>query len=257
MLKAEQVSFAYRAASVLRDITLDVPQGALVGILGPNGCGKTTLLKILSGGLRPSRGTVTIDRVPLDSLGHRERAQRIAVVSQETHPAFDYTALEIALMGRYPWLGPFEVEGPDDLGAARDALEATGTAHLAARPFPTLSGGEKQRVVIASALAQLDHRRTPNPSMPSLLILDEPTTSLDLRYQLEVAALIGQLHDERGVTVLLSTHDLRLASTVCSHLILLSEGRILAEGATAQMLTPDLVASLYAVDRALVAPLLP
>ncbi len=240
MLATDRVSFAYGQAPVLCDVTLRVPQGSLVGILGPNGSGKTTLLKILSGGLRPSQGSVTMDGHPLASLGRRAFARRVAVVPQETHPAFDYTALEIALMGRYPWLGPFEMEGPEDLAAAREALETTGTAHLASRAFATLSGGEKQRVVIASALAQLDHRKTTMTTGPSLLVLDEPTTSLDLRYQLEVASLISRLHDERGVTILLSTHDLRLASAVCSHVVLLSDGRVMAEGPTSDMLTPRL-----------------
>jgi iron complex transport system ATP-binding protein len=163
-------------------------------------------------------------------------------------------------MGRYPWLGPFEVEGPADLAAAAEALETTGTARFARRPFPTLSGGEKQRVVIASALAQLDDRsggaRDTAPT-PRMLLLDEPTASLDLRYQLEIGALIARLHAERNVTVVLSSHDLRLVAAVCSRVILLAHGRILAAGTPDDLLTPETVGTLYDIDAGLAAPLLP
>src|SRR5204863_16107 len=135
----------------------------------------------------------------------------IAVVPQDTHSAFDFTALEIVLMGRYPHRSAFELEGATDLSIARDALAATGTIGLEARPFVTLSGGEKQRVVIASALAQAS----------DVLLLDEPTASLDPGFQLEIAALLLRLNRERGVTMAVSTHDLNLAATLCSDLVLL------------------------------------
>lgn len=255
MLSCRGVSFAYRRTTVLSDVTLDVRPGSIVGLLGPNGAGKTTLLKVLSGSLRPSSGSVAFAGQPFESIGRRALARRIAVVPQETHPAFDYTVLEMALMGRHPWLGPFEIEGPADIAAATDALLATGTSHLSARPFPSLSGGEKQRVVIASAIAQLDHRDTAE-ARPSVLVLDEPTTSLDLRYQIQIAELIRRLHGTRGVTVLLSTHDLRLVRSVCSHVALLSNGRLVDSGATSDVLNAPVLASLFDVDAALVAPLL-
>ena len=146
---------------------------------------------------------------------------------QETHPAFDYTVMEMVLMGRHPHLGAFELEGPGDLAIARDALAATGTAHLAERAYMTLSGGEKQRVVIASALAQT----------PDVLLLDEPTASLDLGYQLEVASLLTRLNRERGVTMVLATHDLNLAASLCDRLVLMRDGRVLAQGPTRDVLT--------------------
>jgi iron complex transport system ATP-binding protein len=262
-------TFGHRSAArsdVIDGVTLHLQPGTLTGILGPNGSGKTTLLKLLSGALRPSSGRVTLDDRPLTSLPRRELARRMAVVPQDTHLAFDYTALEIVLMGRYPWLRAFEVEGPDDIAAALDALDATGTRHLAERPFPTLSGGEKQRVVIASVLAQLDvrHRHEPPPGAApraarpagAFLFLDEPTASLDLRYQLEIAALVRRLHDERGMTIVLSTHDLRLVSSICSRVVLLSHGRILAEGSTSEMLTPALIGELYEIGADVAAPIL-
>jgi iron complex transport system ATP-binding protein len=259
VLAASHVSFAYGPAPVLDDVTVDVRHGEVVGILGPNGSGKTTLLKLLAGSLAPQSGTVTLDGRPLGSLSRRHLAQRIAVVPQETHLAFDYTVLEIALMGRYPWLGAFEIEGPADLAAAVDALEATGTASFARRAFPTLSGGEKQRVIIASALAQLDDRNAERHAAQAparMLLLDEPTASLDLRYQLEIGALVGRLRRERDVTIVLSSHDLRLIGSVCSSLILLSHGRVLASGATQDLLNPAVIGELYEIRPELAAPLL-
>jgi cobalamin transport system ATP-binding protein len=269
LLQATDLRFSYgragRRAShqdgapvrpVIDGVSVAVPRGAVVGLLGPNGSGKTTLLKLLSGALEPAAGEVALDGRPLTAVARRDLARRVAVVPQETHLAFDYSVLEIALMGRYPWLGPFEIEGPDDLAAAMEALDATGTSQFADRPFPTLSGGEKQRVIIASALAQLDDRTGATGASPRLLFLDEPTASLDLRYQLEIGSLIARLHAERQVTILLSSHDLRLVSAVCSTVILLSRGRVQDQGSTTDVLTADAAGRLYEIDPRLAAPLL-
>ena len=251
MLDVADVRFGYPRSGhlVLDGVTIRVAPGAIVGVLGPNGSGKTTLLRLMSGALRPASGHVRLDGTEIGTLSRRMIARRLAVVPQETSLAFDYSALEIVLMGRYPHLGAFEVEGPADLAAARTALEATGTAALADRPFRTLSGGEKQRVVIASALAQLDD--APGGA-PALLLLDEPTASLDLRYQLEVAALIRRLHEARGITILLSTHDLRLAATVCTEIVLLSTGHVLGQGHPREMLTSRFIGQVFELDEALV-----
>jgi iron complex transport system ATP-binding protein len=141
-------------------------------------------------------------------------------------------------MGRHPHLGLFAVEGPDDVRIAEDAMASTGTSHLANRPFHQLSGGEKQRVVIAAALAQ----------SATLLLLDEPTASLDLGYQLEVSSLLERLNRGQGVTMALSTHDLNLAASICRELILMRDGRVIATGATADVLTPENVRRLYDVE---------
>ena len=181
---------------------------------------------------------MTIEGTPLSALSRRDLARRIAVVPQETHSAFDFTVLDIVLMGRYPHLGAFELEGAQDLAIARDALAATGTAAFETRRFGTLSGGEKQRVVVASALAQAS----------DVLLLDEPTASLDLGFQFEVAGLLGRLNRERGVTMVVSTHDLNLAAALCTELALIKDGRILAQGAIADVLTASNVRALYGVD---------
>jgi iron complex transport system ATP-binding protein len=268
MLRTDGLAFRYPPRGArhgdppggVHGLSLSIDAGSVVGILGPNGSGKTTLIKLLSGALAPASGTVTFDGQDLRSLRRHALAQRMAVVPQETHLAFDYSVLEIVLMGRYPRLGAFEIEGPADVRAAMAALEATGTARFAERPFMTLSGGEKQRVVIASALAQLDapgaDDRPPAGLDRTVLFLDEPTASLDLRYQLELGTLLRRLNGDLGLTLLLSTHDLRLAAALCTHLVLLRDGRVLAEGAPAEVLQAPLVADLYTVDAGLVRPLL-
>jgi iron complex transport system ATP-binding protein len=246
-LSASRLSYTYpRSRSghnsqnsefALRDVSISIAPGSLTGLLGPNGCGKTTLLKLLSGVLKPELGSVRLADRELRLLSSRTVAQHIAVVPQETHPAFDFTVMEMVLMGRHPHLGAFQLEGPDDLAIARESLIATGTVHLASRAYMTLSGGEKQRVVIASALAQ----------KPQVLLLDEPTASLDLGYQLEIASLLKQLNRERGVTMVLATHDLNLAASVCDTLVLVREGRVLMHGPTRDVLTSATVEQLYGV----------
>lgn len=250
VLTAQDVSFAYRRTAVLDGVTLSVARGEVLGVLGPNGSGKSTLLQLLAGILIPVSGHVALDGRPLSTVSRHEVARRIAVVPQDLHTTFDYTVLEIVLMGRYPWLATFEVEGPEDVTAARAALEQTGIAHLADRRFATLSGGERQRAVIAAALAQLDTRRAPTTTT-GVLILDEPTTALDLRYQLEVVALVHRLRAS-GATIVLSTHDLSLARTVCSRLVFLANGRLTADGPPSDLLIPASLAALYGVDPGLI-----
>ena len=239
MLQASDVWFAYDRSPVLRGIELTVADGGIVGILGPNGSGKTTLLRVLAGTRRPQRGSVTLDGTSLASFSRVELARRMAVVPQETHLAFDYTVTEVTMMGRYPHLGAFEIEGPSDAAIVEEALASTGTLHLKDRLFATLSGGEKQRVVIASALAQ---------TSGGYLLLDEPTASLDIGYQLEVAALLGRLHSERGVTIVISTHDLGLAGTLCDRLLMIRAGEVVADGETDGVLTPANLRTVFDVD---------
>jgi iron complex transport system ATP-binding protein len=247
MLTATDVWYGYdERVPVVRGLSLAVPDDGLVGILGPNGSGKTTLLRLLAGTRLPQRGSVALDGVALHSLPRADIARRIAVVPQETHLAFDYTAAEVAMMGRYAHLGTFEIEGPIDHAIVDDAMAATGTAHLGTRAFATLSGGEKQRVIIAAALAQLSHRDGRRGSR--VLLLDEPTASLDLGYQLEVATVLERLHGESGLAVVMSTHDLNLAASICRTLVLIQDGRVLASGPTGDVLTTEHVRTLYGVD---------
>jgi iron complex transport system ATP-binding protein len=246
MLRAVDVSFSYakrlpRSGSVVRPIldrvSVSIDPGELVGILGPNGSGKTTLLKILGGTLRPDSGSVSLEGTPMTSWSRRDIARRIAVVPQDTRAPFDFTALDLVLMGRFPHLGAFALEGPADLAIAREALDAAGAAQFEERVFSTLSGGERQRVVIASALAQ----------SARLLLLDEPTASLDIGHSIDVQALLGRLNAD-GVTMVLCTHDLALAAALCRRAILIRGGRILAAGAIDDVLNTETVRALYDVD---------
>jgi iron complex transport system ATP-binding protein len=248
MLQATDVWFGYDTGKpVLRGLSVSVPRAGIIGILGPNGSGKTTLLRLLAGTRHPQRGSVTLDGAPLTRLSRAALARRMAVVPQETQLAFDYTVAEVAMMGRYPHLGPFEIEGPADLAVVEETLRSTETLHLKDRLFATLSGGEKQRVVIAAALAQI-FRLQAEDSASRYLLLDEPTASLDLGYQLEVASLLKQLHQERRVAIVISTHDLGLAGSLCDRLMLIRDGLVVAEGPTDQVLTPVHVREVYGVD---------
>jgi iron complex transport system ATP-binding protein len=239
LLQAVDVSFAYGPGLAgLHGVSIAVERGGLVGIIGPNGSGKTTLLRLLGGMLTASAGRITIDGRDVARLPRRELARQIAVVPQETRLSFEYSVLEVVLMGRYPHLGAFELESLQDMAIAREALTATGTRDLEDRPFPTLSGGEKQRVVIASALAQ----------SAGLMLLDEPTAALDPGYQIEIASMLRRLNAERGVTMAVATHDLNLAAGLCRHLVLLRNGRVLAAGPTAEVLTRETVRALYDVE---------
>jgi iron complex transport system ATP-binding protein len=245
MIEARDVSFSYgqrrsaRGAPLVVDgVSHGVPRGAIVGLLGPNGSGKSTLIRLIAGIVSPLAGGIWIDGRPIAQFTRRDLARRLAVVPQETHATFDFSVIDMVLMGRYAHLGPFELEGASDQRIARDALAATGTSALEQRAFSSLSGGEKQRVVIASALAQAS----------DLLLLDEPTASLDLGYQFEIAALLRRLNAERGTTMVVSTHDLNLAASICDHIVLVKQGRVIAQGPTKAILTVDRIRQLYGIE---------
>ena len=246
MLRATDVSFSYGAHAVLRHVSVDVGDEGFVGIIGPNGSGKTTLLRVLAGTLKPASGRTVLDDADVATLPRTALARRMAVVAQETHLAFDYSVIEIVLMGRYPHLGPFQIEGPADIAIAREALTATGTDHLEDRQFSTLSGGEKQRVIIASALAQV--RRADLGPRGTFLLLDEPTAALDLAYQLEVAALLRNIQQRMPIGVVVSTHDLNFAAALCRSMVMLRNGVVIASGPTEEVLTRENIRELYGVE---------
>jgi iron complex transport system ATP-binding protein len=240
LLSARNVSFGYPRAShrAVGGVSLDVARGAFVGVLGPNGSGKTTLLKLLGGLLPPTSGDVTLDERSIAAWARRALARRIAVVPQELHPAFDYSVLEMTLMGRFPHLGAFAVEGPADIAIAREALDATGALAFESRRFTTLSGGEKQRVIVAAALAQ----------QAEILLLDEPTASLDPGHQLDIASLLLELNRRRGLTIVVATHDLNLAASMCAELAMMRGGSVIASGSTEDVLTGQNLERLYDLD---------
>jgi iron complex transport system ATP-binding protein len=249
MLVAADLTFGYPggrhgAPPVLRGVSMEVAAESFVGILGPNGSGKTTLLRMLAGLLRPTHGRVLLDGADLARANRPALARRMAVVPQETQLAFEYSAIEVVLMGRYPHLGAFAIEGPADFTIAREALAATGTLALENRPFGTLSGGEKQRVIIAAALAQIAGAAEGS----GILLLDEPTVALDLAYQLELGDLLRDLQRRRPMAIAVSTHDLNFAAGLCRTLVLLKNGEVLAAGPTEEVLTPGGIRALYGVE---------
>ncbi len=244
VISLRQVGFSYDdGAWALTGLDLDVDRGELVGVLGPNGSGKSTLLKIVDGLLAPQEGVVRLNGRPVSDYSRAELAREVAMVGQESHFRFSFSALEVVLMGRFPYLGRFQFEGERDMEVARDAMEATHCLYLARRSIHELSGGEKQRVMIARALAQ----------EPSMVLLDEPTSFLDLRFKKEVFDLIRALTHERGLGVLVATHDIDLAAAYCDRLVLLKSGRIHTTGIPEEVITASHMEAVYectvSVDR--------
>lgn len=237
-LSLRGVSFVYSGANVLDGIDLDVRAGERLAILGPNGAGKSTMLRLLVGTLTPDAGQVLLDGADLASLRGADRARRLAFVPQESRVAFDFTVLEIVLMGRSPRLGLLGIEGAKDLEVARRALDFTDAGALADRPISQLSSGERQRVLLARALAQ----------EPDTILLDEPTAFLDLGHQVRIHRLLAGLHRERGTTVVFVSHDLNLAARYADRIVLIAGGRILQDGPPARVLTPDAVRAAYGVE---------
>ncbi len=216
------------------DVDIAVPDGSFVGLLGPNGSGKSTILKTIYRVHRPAEGRVLLEGVDLLAMGAREAARRVAVVAQESIVEFDFTVLEIVMIGRTPHKRAFDREDELDRSIVADAIERVGCQALVSRSFNSLSGGEKQRVLIARALAQgADH-----------LILDEPTNHLDVRYQIEILELVSSL----GVTVLAALHDLSLAALFCDTVYLLTDGRVVARGAPDRVITTETVREAYGAD---------
>jgi iron complex transport system ATP-binding protein len=238
MIQVEKLSLSYKNAQVLKELDFEVRQGEIFGIIGPNGSGKTTLLKILSGLYRSYAGQVTLCNRDLKSYSQGELARHIAVVPQETHVAFPFSALEIVIMGRSPHLGNLEFEKVEDLEIARQSMVQTATWEFASRSINTLSGGEKQRVILARALAQ----------RCNLLILDEPTAFLDIRHQIEICRLLKHLNRQEGLTVIVVFHDLNLASICCHRLLLLNGIQDYKIGNPADVVTYANIKATYGIE---------
>jgi iron complex transport system ATP-binding protein len=239
-LEAAGVDFCYYEYDglVLRDVSLELGASELVGLIGPNGSGKTTLLRVLSGLLMPSRGEVYLDGQDIHTFNRRQIAQRVAVVPQEIVMPFAFSAYEMVMMGRTPHVRPILGAGPLDRQVVVEKMELTATSVLAERPFNELSGGEKQRVIIAMALAQ----------EPQILLLDEPTVHLDINHQVEILELIKRLNRQGNLTVLATMHDLNLAALYFDRLILLDEGQVVANGSPAKVLCEESIRQVFQAD---------
>jgi iron complex transport system ATP-binding protein len=235
ILCASQVGFDYDGQPVLAGVSLEIRAGERVAILGPNGVGKTTLLKLLSGARIPTRGSILLDGRELHTVPRQELARQIAVVAQDLAIPFAFSAREIVELGRMPHLGLLRGFRADDRRAVEHAMHLTDTTELGGRIINELSGGERQRVIIAMALAQ----------EPEILLLDEPTHLLDITRQADVLDLITELNCSRGLTVVAAIHDLNLAGRYFNRLIILHRGKVLAEGSPETVLHADIVEEAY------------
>jgi iron complex transport system ATP-binding protein len=237
-LRAENLRFSYGGQRVIDGVTLTVAPGDRLALVGPNGSGKSTLIRLLSGVLRPEEGRVLLEGRDLRSYRPRELARRIAVVPQETSLDFPFSVLEVTLMGRSPHLVGLGFEGDRDVAIAERCLELVGARSLGSRRFQELSGGEKQRVVIARALAQ----------EPAVLLLDEPATFLDVKHVVDIFEVLVERSVSERISLVVVLHDLNLAALYCPRIALLKNGRLLAEGPTGEVLTYANVRATFETD---------
>jgi iron complex transport system ATP-binding protein len=235
VLRLKKVKFGYGSSWALTEMDFHVRAGELLGILGPNGSGKSTLLNVVDGILEPQAGEVLLKGRPVSGYTRSGLAKEVAMVAQETHFRFSFSVLEVVLMGRFPHLGRFRFEGRRDMDVAFKALGATHCLDLMDRSIHELSGGEKQRVLIARALAQ----------EPAIVLLDEPTSFLDLRYKRELFNLISSLTHDTGLSVLVVSHDIDLAAQYCDRMVMLKQGRVHSTGAPDEVVTAANIEAVY------------
>ena len=237
LIEARGVRFAYASDSpeVVAGASLALRRGTLSALIGANGSGKSTFVRLLCGFLAPRGGEIIFDGAPLVAMEPRARARRIAYVPQTVSSVFPFTALEVVLTGRSPYTARFRFENERDIEIARAALEAVDAAHLAARPITELSGGERQMVALARALAQ----------EPDCLLLDEPSSALDLKHRAGLIRHLRRLRDEKGLTALVVTHDLLLLDPVFDHLFAMRCGAVVADGTPAEVLRDEVLREVY------------
>jgi len=236
-LQIDGVTLGYHKRTVLQDVTLEIESGEVLAVVGPNSVGKSTLIKGISGILPLYSGTVRSGGKDLSEISPAERARLVAVVPQAVNLPAAFTAFDVVLLGRTPYIGWLGREGEIDRRVAHEAMHRTSTLHLANRPVGELSGGEQQRVLIARALTQAS----------AVLLLDEPTAHLDLKHQDEVLKLVRSLADNEGLTVMITLHDLNLVARHADRVALLSEGRVRKIGLPAEVLLPDELAAVYGI----------
>lgn len=233
-IQTNDIQVAFGSKAILHDISLDIRDKEFVGIIGPNGSGKSTFLKCLYRVLQPNGGKIFFDGTELSDLSYRDTALKMAVVAQHSTVNFDFSVLEMVLMGRSPYKGLLDRDQIDDYEIARHALAQVGLSDFESRNFNTLSGGEQQRVILARALAQ----RT------ECLVLDEPTNHLDIKYQLELMTIVKRL----DATVVSAIHDLNLAAIYCDRIIALKDGHIVCSGTPQDVLSSDTIRHIYGVS---------
>lgn len=237
-IEGKEITFRYGTENILEKITFEIEKGSFVSILGPNGSGKSTLLKNISAELTPDTGAVFLESQDIFTIKRKTLAQKMAVVPQDTGAEFPFSVMEAVLMGRMPHQKRFQGDSEHDLEVAKHAMELTNVWHLRDRAINELSGGERQRVIAARALTQ----------EPKVILLDEPTSHLDLQHQLELLELMADLNRTNGLTVIAVLHDLNLAAQFSQKIILLSEGKIKAYGEPHEVLTAEMIREIYHVE---------
>jgi iron complex transport system ATP-binding protein len=235
VLALKDVGYHYGTFWALKGIDLNIHRGEILGILGPNGSGKSTLLKIMDGLLAPQKGKVFLSGHPMNAMGRSQVAREVAMVAQENYFSFSFSALEVVLMGRFPHLRRLQFEGEKDLAVAAKALKTTHAEGLAERSIHTLSGGEKQRVLLARALTQ----------EAKIILLDEPTSFLDLKYKRETFHLISSLTRDQHLSFVVVSHDIDLAAQYCHRIVMIKEGVIHNTGAPDQVITASIIEDVY------------
>ena len=238
LIDMSDVVFSYGEEQVIKQISLEIQSGEFVGIIGPNGSGKSTLLRLIGALIQNQQGRIQFKQENIREISRKSLARSIAWLPQEVTMVFPFKVEEIVMMGRHPYLSPLSFEDENDWDIPRRAMEETDTMSLSHRRFNEISGGEKQRVMMAGALAQ----------NPELLLLDEPTSSLDIKYQLEILNILRRLNKQNGKTIVIAIHDLYLASKYCDRLILLNEGRIIQDGPPVKVLRQDILEKVYGVQ---------
>jgi cobalamin transport system ATP-binding protein len=236
-IKMNRVTFSYSNGAVLRDVDLCVQKGEMVGLLGPNGSGKTTLIRLVSGILAARQGEIQIDGVDTRNLKRSAIAREVAVVPQQFNVPFAYKVEEVVMLGRTPFMKPWRDLSAKDRDVVAHTMETVGIGRMAKRCFSELSGGERQKVVLAMALAQ----------EAGLLLLDEPTAHLDISHQVEILELLTHMNEKGHLTIVAAMHDLNLASAYFRRLVLLKDGAVIADGSPGQVLTSSTIGSAYSV----------
>jgi iron complex transport system ATP-binding protein len=235
LLSVTGVCGGYRKETVIKDISLEINKGDFLGIIGPNGSGKTTLLRLMSRVLAAQKGDIFLEGRDIARMDLKQFCQKAAFVPQDTLINFSFSVREIVLMGRIPHLKRMQWETKRDLGIAQAALAMTDTLHLQEKMIDELSSGERQRIIIAKALAQ----------EPSLLFLDEPTSHLDIGHQIQILDLLKKLNRQKGLTIVMVLHDLNLAGEYCNRIALLNQGMIFKQGSPAEVLTYQNIEAVY------------
>jgi iron complex transport system ATP-binding protein len=235
LIEVKDLWFKYGNGWVLHGTNFAINKGDFLGIIGPNGSGKSTLLKLMDRIIQPQRGRILFEGKKIESFKRKELAQRIALLPQETTFYFDFKALEIVLQSRAPHLGSLRLEGQHDIAIAMDSMKKTDTFHLAYRSINTLSGGQKQGVLLARALAQEPH----------LLLLDEPTANLDIKHRMQIMNMLRRFNKKEGLTIVMASHDIDISVEYCSNIILLKNGEIFAKGSPHEVITKENILEVF------------